>query len=188
MCFCQDGSTKCDTMTCPDVDCPHERKVKLPGECCSVCCNSSTCPESNTSIPKGCTFGAKFYSAGSKFHPFLIPSGFDLCTECMCDPLLLEVKCSRKENGQFCNRDALKVSENYTYVNDPVQYSGNEITFKPPVPTKSPEQILEAGGCKNPFNPNSPYKNGTEYHPIIASLGEYKCVACICRVCLRFVL
>lgn len=183
MCFCEDGNSKCDTMTCPDIDCPHEHRVTLPGECCPVCCNSSSssCQESNTSIPKGCTFGARFYSAGSKFNPFLIPNGFDLCTECVCDPLLLEVKCSRKENGRLCNKNAIRISENYSYVNDPMESQENEIVHEV-VPTKSPKQVISEGGCKNLFNPSIPYENGAVYHPIIASLGEYKCVTCTCRV------
>lgn len=183
MCFCQNGVHKCDTMTCPDIVCPNNEKVKFADQCCAVCSNSSI-QESNTSIPKGCNFASQFYSAGSKFHPFLIPTGFDLCTECYCDPLLLEVKCMRQGNEKMCSKQAVaaKNSDNYTYLNDPTPLV-NEITVKPPPPpTKSPESILAAGGCKNIMNPNKPYSNGAQFHPTIDSVGEHKCVTCSCKV------
>lgn len=188
MCFCQNGNYKCDTMVCPDIVCPYGRKIKLSGECCLVCSNSSSIEESNPSIPRGCTFGGRFYSAGSRFHPFLIPDGFDMCTECTCDPLSLEMRCTRQENDKLCGKEAktIKISENYTYVNDLVPDNDNTnndiITVRPTPVSKSPESILAAGGCKNLYNPSSPYENGSEYHPFIASLGEYKCVTCTCKV------
>lgn len=114
----------------------------------------------------------------------MIPHGFDMCTECMCDPSSLEMRCTRQENDRLCGKEAksIKISENYTYINDPIPADVNEITVRPTPVTKSPEMILAAGGCKNLVNPGRPYENGSEYHPYIASLGEYKCVTCTCEV------
>lgn len=54
--------------------------------------------------------------------------------------------------------------------------------------TKSAELVLMEGGCKNQNNPTKPYHNGSEYHPFIDSLGEYKCVTCKCKVSINFLL
>lgn len=57
--------------------------------------DSTLTQESNTSTTRGCYLGKQFHSMGSKWHPFLVPNGFDRCTECVCDPITLEVKCTR---------------------------------------------------------------------------------------------
>lgn len=44
---------------------------------------------------------------------------------------------------------------------------------------RSPQAILENGGCK--YNGNV-YENGQDFHPILASHGEQKCVKCTCKV------
>lgn len=202
MCYCQGGNAKCDTTTCPELNCEDSTttKVKIPGECCPVCTSSKTAQESNKSVLKGCTFGGKFYTAGSKFYPFLMPNGFDFCTECYCDPNLLDIKCTRvgdekKCCNTKCNKQIPFDSENGTYVNDngeiDVQQQYSHTTQKPirtnlnnnhNTSKKIAEQILKEGGCKNVYNPLYPYKNGSKYHPYIASLGEYKCVTCKCEV------
>lgn len=185
MCFCQNGKYKCDTMVCPEVDCPKSQQVKHTEQCCSVCSNS-TIQENNTSIPKGCNFASQFYFAGSRFHPFLIPNGFDRCTVCVCDPLLLEVKCSRLSNDKMCGKSAL-LTHDPSYVQD----QRHMVTLKPLMPRRkpgepSPEKILKDGGCPNNSNPKNPYPNGTKYHPYISSLGEYKCITCTCTVSKKF--
>ncbi|KAB0795027.1 hypothetical protein PPYR_11866 [Photinus pyralis] len=188
MCYCQNGNAKCDTSACPEIVCPTSFKIKVPGECCPICSNSTTSQESNTSAPRGCTFGGMFYTAGSRFHPFLIPNGFDLCTECHCDSTLLEVKCTRQSNEKKCCKHCVDTSkamidsENGTYVSD---LSTTHVVVSKDaqsiVSYKTPQQVLSEGGCKNPSNPNKPYENGQKYHPWIASLGEYKCVTCKCK-------
>lgn len=45
---------------------------------------------------------------------------------------------------------------------------------------KSDDEILSNGGCHVPGGPV--YENGAEYHPVIASHGEQKCVLCRCKV------
>lgn len=192
MCFCQNGDAKCDTTPCPELKCAEGTKVKVPGECCPICAIYKTSQESNISVPKGCTFGGKFYIAGSKFHPFLVPNGFDLCTECYCDPILLEVKCTRIGNEKTCctkcstTQQAQIDSENGTYVSDNshVEQPLNGIQKKV-TPHKKPVEKA-AGDCANLADPLYPHKNGSKYHPHIASLGEYKCVTCRCEVNIKY--
>lgn len=43
----------------------------------------------------------------------------------------------------------------------------------------SPEYKLKYGGCKSPMGIHA---NGDEWHPIITSVGEQKCVKCKCKV------
>lgn len=43
----------------------------------------------------------------------------------------------------------------------------------------SPEFIMKNGGCKSPMGV---HRNGDEWHPIIATFGEQKCVKCSCKV------
>ncbi|XP_017771665.1 PREDICTED: dorsal-ventral patterning protein Sog [Nicrophorus vespilloides] len=179
MCYCQNGNTKCDTSTCPELHCSNNMKIKNPGECCPICANSSA---PRDIIPAGCTFGGKFYSSGSKFHPFLIPNGFDHCTECACEEA--EVKCTRKGNEKQCCRncetEAMRASENGTYLGDGSRTLLPDIV-KPVKPKKNVQQILLDGGCKNPADALSPFENGQKYHPFIATLGEFKCVTCKCK-------
>ena len=43
----------------------------------------------------------------------------------------------------------------------------------------SPQIIMATGGCKSPMGYHS---NGQDWHPIIASHGEQKCIKCKCKV------
>lgn len=43
----------------------------------------------------------------------------------------------------------------------------------------SPSIIMSNGGCKSPMGY---HPNGQEWHPIIASHGEQKCIKCKCKV------
>lgn len=44
---------------------------------------------------------------------------------------------------------------------------------------ESPEEILANGGCKIA---NTVHKNGHEWHPVLPSHGEQKCITCRCKV------
>lgn len=190
MCYCQNGNAKCDTTTCPKLNCTEGTLRRSAGECCPVCSTSRAGQESNLSIPRGCTFGGNFYSAGSKFHPFLMPNGFDLCTECDCDPIKLEVKCTRvgdeKTCCSKCSDRHTADSENGTYVRDNESPSyvvvPPRVTPKPKPSKQTAEHILNNGGCINVYDTSDPHKNGAKFHPYIDSLGEYKCVTCKCEV------
>ncbi|CAG9862254.1 unnamed protein product [Phyllotreta striolata] len=174
MCFCQDGQTTCDRMTCPDLKCPRNN-VTIPGECCPVCSD----PEIVKSNKK-CLFNGMIYSSGSKFHPFLIPLGFDDCTVCTCDPVDLEIKCRRIEtNSAKCGKGSATETPETLRDDDDIPMGGWPMIRKEDVSNSA--MILKEGGCKNNNNPDKPYKNGTSYHPHIASLGEYKCVTCKCQ-------
>lgn len=47
----------------------------------------------NSSKFEGCRLGDQFHEAGSSWHPYLPPNGFDECVICTCDPLKHEVSC-----------------------------------------------------------------------------------------------
>lgn len=44
---------------------------------------------------------------------------------------------------------------------------------------RNPQTILANGGCS--YNANV-YENGQEFHPVLATHGEQKCVKCSCKV------
>ncbi|XP_044272067.1 dorsal-ventral patterning protein Sog isoform X1 [Tribolium madens] len=184
-CFCENGNNKCFTMECPEVKCPDDMKLeKVPGECCAICVNSTSLVESNRNVPQKCIFNGQAYSPGSKFHPFLIPTGFDSCTVCTCDAKYLEIKCKRIYNEKQCCKNCARVdySMNGTYsADDEVPMLLHGVVPRKEIPAKSAEQILAEGGCPNLYDARKPYVNGSEYHPSIVSLGEYKCVTCKCE-------
>ncbi|KAI4460396.1 chordin [Holotrichia oblita] len=184
MCFCQNGVVKCDTMICPETNCPPPaRRTKNAGDCCYTCTNS-TLEDNETAIPKMCTLLGKTYLPGTTFHPFLIPNGFDTCTLCVCDPVLLQVKCTRNGDEKLCCKNCPSVTS-YTDSENQTMYSDHhtvvEVREEKNANEKSAEQILAEGGCRNPYNPQMPYRDGQKYHPVIESLGEYKCVTCKCQ-------
>ncbi|KAG5896867.1 hypothetical protein JTB14_017681 [Gonioctena quinquepunctata] len=174
MCFCEDGSPKCDFMTCPKLDCPYKNTTHTIDECCPVCANSLLAKAK-------CLFNGRTYTVGSKFHPFLIPTGFDTCTECSCSPKTLEIECKRlEENDKNCCKQGKHSS---TPNDDGISFA--EQTFhkkqKNEKTGKSPALILKEGGCRNQNDEENPYINGSKFHPYIATLGEYKCVTCTCH-------
>ncbi|CAG9819155.1 unnamed protein product [Phaedon cochleariae] len=173
MCFCQDGASKCDVMTCPKMDCPHGNLTSVIGECCPICRENG--PSRNA---QKCLFNGMSYSPGSKFYPFMIPQGFEVCTECYCDPKKSEVSCHRLDDtDKRCCRNCQKTTE---VEDEPYSMLWNKQN-KERVTVRPAGVILEEGGCKNLNNPKEPYSNGSTYHPFIASLGEYKCITCKCH-------
>lgn len=51
----------------------------------------------NNTLPRGCKLGETFHKAGSSWHPYLPPNGFDTCAVCTCDASTLEVSCPRTQ-------------------------------------------------------------------------------------------
>lgn len=180
MCFCQNGASKCFSMKCPAINCPSNFQLReIPGECCPICTNTTQLlGESNTNVPQKCILNGQLYSPGSKFHPFLFPKGFDSCTVCTCDPIYLKIKCTRISTKKECCPDC----PDHDMHADAAYPRTTNLGPKKELPTKSVSQILEEGGCTNAYDAKKPHVNGTEYHPFIDSLGEYKCVTCKCEV------
>lgn len=56
-----------------------------------------------------------------------------------------------------------------------VDLLGDQGSAKP----RTPEDILSQGGCKVVY---TVHENGDEWHPILASHGEQKCITCRCKV------
>ncbi|XP_055384862.1 dorsal-ventral patterning protein Sog [Condylostylus longicornis] len=204
MCTCQYGRVICDAIKCPNPKCkPNEHLVTREGECCPTCISTKflqdTAIISNfNNSNKGCQLGNEIYLPGATWHPYLPPMGFDICTTCVCDPNTLQVQCprivcpqldcpekiayrpdkkacckicpeSRSLNNVEKNSSNAENNNNQNYLRD----EGSIRSFQ-----KRNEEILANGGCKviNVF-----YENGQEWHPIIASHGEQKCVNCRCK-------
>ncbi|EDW66367.2 dorsal-ventral patterning protein Sog [Drosophila virilis] len=144
---------------------------------------------------RGCRLGEQFHAAGASWHPFLPPNGFDTCTTCSCDALTLEVRCPR----MVC--PPLQCSEKLAYRPDKKAcckvcpegkqsnhgQSGKHTPSNPNVlldqavqrtAAHNAEEVLAAGGCKVV---NKIYENGQEWHPILMSHGEQKCIKCRCK-------
>ncbi|XP_039959572.1 dorsal-ventral patterning protein Sog [Bactrocera tryoni] len=194
MCACQHGQPTCEPIKCPAIQCkPNEELVRRDGECCSMCLPQSVATETESVAEqniRGCRLGDQFHLAGAIWHPFLPPNGFDTCTTCTCDALTLEVRCPR----MVC--PPLPCSEKVAYRPDkkacckvcPESKSSRGDKAGPSNPnvlqdqashkTISTEEILGQGGCKVL---NKVYENGQEWHPILASHGEQKCIKCRCK-------
>ncbi|XP_062138773.1 dorsal-ventral patterning protein Sog [Drosophila sulfurigaster albostrigata] len=142
---------------------------------------------------RGCRLGDQFHAAGASWHPFLPPNGFDTCTTCSCDAATLEVRCPR----MVC--PPLQCSEKLAYRPDKKacckvcpegKQSNHGSKHTPSNPNvlhdqamqrsaaHSAEETLAAGGCKVV---NKIYENGQEWHPILLSHGEQKCIKCRCK-------
>ncbi|KAM8721053.1 hypothetical protein ACLKA7_006999 [Drosophila subpalustris] len=142
---------------------------------------------------RGCRLGDQFHAAGASWHPFLPPNGFDTCTTCSCDLLTLEVRCPRMS----C--PPLQCSEKLAYRPDKKacckvcpegKQSNHGSKHSPNNPNvlhdqamqrsaaHNAEEVLAAGGCKVV---NKIYENGQEWHPILLSHGEQKCIKCRCK-------
>lgn len=49
----------------------------------------------NSTSSRGCSMAGEFHAAGSSWHPYLPPHGFDTCAVCMCDAGTLRVSWTR---------------------------------------------------------------------------------------------
>ncbi|XP_073829379.1 chordin short gastrulation isoform X1 [Musca autumnalis] len=197
MCACQRGHATCEPIKCPVVHCKvNEELVQAEGECCAMCVPqnvNSNNKEEDQQHKRGCRLGDQFHVAGATWHPFLPPNGFDTCTTCTCDALTLEIRCPR----MVC--PPLKCKEKEAYrpdkkacckvcpqgkISSGAEKMGpsNPNVLQDQAPTRanvrSSEEILSQGGCKVV---NKIYENGQEWHPVLASHGEQKCIKCRCK-------
>ncbi|XP_014484870.1 PREDICTED: dorsal-ventral patterning protein Sog isoform X2 [Dinoponera quadriceps] len=102
MCHCFRGLAQCDTVPCPALSCTPGKQAKqsVAGHCCPICAAVANNTKSNAI--KGCTLAGQHHLAGSSWHPYLPPSGFDTCAVCTCDNG--EVRCDRKRCPRsLCN-------------------------------------------------------------------------------------
>lgn len=171
-------------------------------------------PETNSTTPSGCRLGDQFHQAGSSWHPYLPPNGFDTCAVCTCDPISLEIVCPRvqcpslncsekvayrpdkkaccKKCPDVCVKEFYLLFLSHIYnILSYLQIKLNNLD-KTPIETdvlrdqgskrgtiKSTEEIMANGGCKVA---QTIYENGQEWHPVLPSHGEQKCITCHCKV------
>ncbi|XP_034941805.1 dorsal-ventral patterning protein Sog isoform X2 [Chelonus insularis] len=224
MCHCHRGVAKCDSVPCPPLSCPINQRVKPPvGHCCLICAGPqlgdnfttstanpvtstvSSMPKNNNEsnnllVARGCILAGQFHPAGSAWHPYLPPSGFDTCAICTCDPISLEVQCPRvqcpaldcdektavRPDKKACCKQCPVVSvipisgtQGPAVNSDPSLPQDQASGTHSLIPKRTPEDILANGGCRYPVG--GPYENGKDWHPKIHSHGEIKCVKCRCK-------
>lgn len=204
MCACQRGHATCEPIKCPVVHCKlNEELVQEEGECCAMCVPQNVNGkepavdglDGSEQSKRGCRLGNQFHVAGATWHPFLPPNGFDTCTTCTCDALTLEIRCPRmvcpplkcreKEAYRPDKKACCKVCPQGKVSSGGAEKMGpsnpnvlqDQASQNPNV--RSSEEILAQGGCNVV---NKVYENGQEWHPVLASHGEQKCITCRCKV------
>ncbi|GFG28843.1 hypothetical protein Cfor_08461, partial [Coptotermes formosanus] len=184
MCNCHQNLVKCDTVPCPQLTCASKT---APGECCPTCTSDAT-QESNTSITRGCYLAGQFYPAGKSWHPYLPPTGFELCAVCTCDAKTLEVHCPRVQCPPLtCSeREAFRPDKKACCKQCPPvtledgQLAMDQQNANGTLTQRSDKDILANGGC-NYHATGEVFDNGHEWHPKVHSHGEVKCVICRCK-------
>uniref|UniRef100_A0A1Q3FN78 Putative conserved secreted protein n=1 Tax=Culex tarsalis TaxID=7177 RepID=A0A1Q3FN78_CULTA len=194
MCSCFHRRVKCEPIKCPPLKCRKEDIVQKKGDCCPTCAVSRYPEDTSVALvskPRGCHLGDHFHSAGSTWHPYLPPNGYDTCIVCTCDAHSLEINCPRTQ----C--PPLNCSDKVAYRPDKkacCKVCPQVIKSKPSATgapgemgdqagssvgtLRNPQTILANGGCS--YNANV-YENGQEFHPVLATHGEQKCVKCSCK-------
>ncbi|XP_036140882.1 dorsal-ventral patterning protein Sog [Monomorium pharaonis] len=200
MCHCYRGLAQCDTVPCPIISCGLGKQLKQPpaGHCCPICADSvieTNVTTKNDTTTRGCTLAGQYHLAGSSWHPYLPPAGFDTCAVCTCDAVTLEVKCPRMQcpplecdeklafrpDKKACCRQCPATTPRSnvatTAAIDAVHLPRDQALSSST--RRTAEEILSSGGCKYPLG--GPYENGMEWHPRLHSHGEVKCVKCRCK-------
>lgn len=100
MCSCHRARVQCDAVVCPPLNCPAElQAAAAAGQCCGRCQLPVPPPAASlalssepaaaapvtTASPAGCRLAGQFHAAGSSWHPYVPPSGFDTCAVCTCN-------------------------------------------------------------------------------------------------------
>ncbi|XP_017113181.1 dorsal-ventral patterning protein Sog [Drosophila elegans] len=206
MCACLRGQSSCEVIKCPALKCKAtEQLLQRDGECCPSCVPKkeaanewSTSAATNASDllqqRRGCRLGEQFHPAGASWHPFLPPNGFDTCTTCSCDPLTLEIRCPRlvcpplqcseklayRPDKKACCKVCPEGKQSSSGAHKATPNNPNVLQDQAMQrsPSHSAEEVLANGGCKVV---NKVYENGQEWHPILMSHGEQKCIKCRCK-------
>lgn len=97
VCSCNNGMAMCESIKCPPLKCKKEDIRERKGECCPICVNPNWTSDYNLTSPRGCKLGEQFYSAGSVWHPYLPPHGYDMCAVCTCNDVTLEISCPKMQ-------------------------------------------------------------------------------------------
>ncbi|XP_055615506.1 dorsal-ventral patterning protein Sog [Toxorhynchites rutilus septentrionalis] len=192
MCSCVHKRVKCEPVRCPPLKCKKEDIVQKKGDCCPTCTVSKPVEETTSSATtvRGCNLGDQFHDAGSTWHPYLPPNGYDTCTVCTCDALTLEINCPRTQcpplncsdkaayrpDRKACCKVCPQIKERKPVRVGNPEEMGDQGSINGSL--KSTQSILANGGCS--YNSNI-YENGQEFHPILATHGEQKCVKCSCK-------
>ena len=80
LCYCYQGTSKCDLQECPSSAC--KQSVKFADECCPICQNRLLPREPENA---GCSLDSNiFHRVDAVWYPFMPPFGFDKCTLCTC--------------------------------------------------------------------------------------------------------
>uniref|UniRef100_A0A182TCJ8 VWFC domain-containing protein n=1 Tax=Anopheles maculatus TaxID=74869 RepID=A0A182TCJ8_9DIPT len=208
MCSCDHQQYKCEKMKCPPLRCRKEDIVQKKGECCPSCAAPkssvgnglpaapvTTVSSGSSSAQRGCSLGEEFHEAGTTWHPYLHPSGYETCTICTCELFTLQIKCARAQcpplpcsdkvayrpDKKACCKVCPQVKE--PKVPKKVHAGRQDVQYDEAGSSagtlRSPQAILAAGGCRYEENI---YENGQEYHPVLATHGEEKCIKCRCKV------
>ena len=121
------------------------------------------------------------------------------CPRVQCPPLNCNEKlayrpdkkacCKRCPDVSFAKKMSLKFEQSMTKFESHVQVKPQKESKQNTEVMKdegsrtgtlnSPTVIMASGGCKSHMGY---HKNGQEWHPIIASHGEQKCIKCKCKV------
>ncbi|XP_050546492.1 dorsal-ventral patterning protein Sog isoform X2 [Daktulosphaira vitifoliae] len=188
MCNCHYGRVICDLIICPIVQCAVPSAK--PGTCCPTC--EDNILESQRNSTNSCWLAGQQFQAGSSWHPYLPPNGFDTCTLCHCNSTSLKIKCQRTDcpvlecdqrvairpTKRSCCKACPSTFQSTTKPNPIVQLTqGDQQATNDN--GSSDVDVLNNGGCSYPVG--GPYENGQEWHPKIYSHGEVKCINCKCK-------
>jgi len=189
MCSCKRGRVVCDRIMCPALTCAEQHT--LPGACCPVCQNSPAMAQQPTAVAGSCTFAGQQKPAGSSWHPYIPPNGFDKCITCTCQwdgaageyrvsyskAECPELDCPGREyqpRGGACCRECREPPPPPAVAAS--THRDGEMRDQGRAPT--PQDILQAGGCRKD---SKLYRNGDQWNPRIATIGLLPCVTCHCR-------
>lgn len=106
-CQCNNRRLECTKKACPVVNCPLQKQVKEPGECCPKCVGQLN---QMSSLHGRCLIGGKLYSNGQKFQLYgcstcVCNNGTSFCRRVTCPVLDCPVELQTgPEDGSCCKK------------------------------------------------------------------------------------